>query len=527
MRDRELAVVLGLFLLPFIVLVIERNLAFPVIINPDAINYSLIAEEYSRGNFRSAINTYWGPALSWLMAIPIAFGAEALTTYRVITVITLFACLLVIWWLMDIAAFRPEVRFIALWATGLVMLQWSVEEMTPDLLMLLVMLLLFGQLLQLGDDLSPRRVVTIGLLGGIGFLVKPFGLPLFIAAWSVFCAYVWLRYRGHHTPRLLATRYLQGMAAFLAVALPWIAAMSWKFGELTIGTSGRLNLLIVARPGSLPPGDPPRSFEIPPPLDPSPSYGATWNPLGSLADLQHLVSNFFGNVSNLIEQFSLVSFVLSGVAMVALMGLVHMRSTLPELVPRVLLFSAVYVGLYCLVLVNTRYIWPALLLLYIAGFALVSAWSVSASRYRWAIALVAVPLAMIMIAGPNWRPEVGLGRSTLDLAYSAHAPWRAAARDGHDDAELLGDRYEGLSLASNSAWERSLNLAFFLRSDYYGIVLEGEAPGVTSDRLDEFNIEAFLYWGDPDDAKPAYLSDYTLRDEFHDGTLKVYTRDQP
>lgn len=515
----------GLFLLPYIALVIERNLTFPVIINPDGINYSLIAEEYSEGNFRNAINTYWGPALSWLMAIPIAFGAEALTTYRIITVLTLFACLLAIWWLMTIASFRPEVRFITLWATGLMMLGWSVEEMTPDLLMLLVMLLLFVQLLRLGDDLSVRRVVITGLLGGIGFLVKPFGLPLFVAAWTVFCAYVWVRDRDASSVKFVGIRYLQGLASFLAVALPWIAAMSWKFGEFTTGTSGRLNLLIVARPGSLSAdGPPPQSFAIPPPFDPSPSYGASWNPLASFADLEHFTRNFFANVSGLIEQFSLMSFVLSGVAIVALMGLVHLKSELPELVPRALLFSAVYVGLYCLVLVNTRYIWPAILLLCLAGLALVNAWATSTLRYRWAVSLVAIPLAMIMIAGPNWRPEAGIGRETLDLIYSAHAPWRAAARDGHDDAELLEDTYEGDSIASNSEWARSLNMAFFLRGDYYGTVIAGESPEITTERLDEFKIDTFVYWGDPGDPKPTYLGDYRLSDTFHDGRLKIYTR---
>lgn len=95
-RSPEPWLLIGAFLLPYCALVIERNLAFPTIINPDGVNYAILAEEYSEGQIRNAVNAYWGPMISWLMAIPVAFGMQALTAYRIINIVVLFAIIVAV-----------------------------------------------------------------------------------------------------------------------------------------------------------------------------------------------------------------------------------------------------------------------------------------------------------------------------------------------------------------------------------------------------------------------------------------------
>lgn len=532
-RSTELWLLVGAFLLPFCALVIERNLAFPTIINPDGVNYAILAEEYSQGNLQNAVNAYWGPAISWLMAIPIAFGAEALLAYRAINIAVLFAIVLVVWRLTVLARFRPELRFITLWTAGLMALAWSVAEMTPDLLMLLVMLALFGQLVRLGDALPRDRVIAIGLIGGVGYLVKPFGLLYFVAIWTVTCAYLWARNRDAIPLGHVARRWALGLGAFLALVLPWAAALTWKYGYFTTGTSGRLNLTLVAPPGwrGSSGGPSARSFEAPPfpnavaGVDPSFSTSPTWDPLASTGGMAHLARNFLVNVSGVIDQFALVSFVLGGVAIISLARIAQSRLQLPQLPARAAIFSLLYIGMYCLVLVNTRYLWPAILVLCVAGFTLVNAGTPGHGRARFVSAAIALALAVMMVIGPDWRPEAGIGRETLAAAYAPDARWRELASDARADAELLQEPYSGTTIASNTSRARSLYIAYFLDSEYYGDVLDGEPPGVTRQRLSEHAIEVFLFWGEPGDAPPAYLADYSLADTLHDGALRVFTRD--
>jgi hypothetical protein len=67
-------------------------------------------------------------------------------------------------------------------------------------------------------------------------------------------------------------------------------------------------------------------------------------------------------------------------------------------------------------------------------------------------------------------------------------------------------------------------VSYFLDSEYFGDVIDGEPPDVTQQRLSDYDIEVFLYWGDPGDPTPAYLADYTLSDSFEDGALRVFAR---
>jgi hypothetical protein len=67
-------IVLGVLFLPL----------FLPLLNADGTSYISIAEKYARGDFRNAINGYWGPLLSWLMAPLIAFGVGPFAAARIV-----------------------------------------------------------------------------------------------------------------------------------------------------------------------------------------------------------------------------------------------------------------------------------------------------------------------------------------------------------------------------------------------------------------------------------------------------------
>ena len=169
-----------------------------------------------------------------------------------------------------------------------------------------------------------------------------------------------------------------------------------------------------------------------------------------------------------------------------------------------------------------RYIWPAILIMCIAGFSLVNAWSLGNRLPRWTYAAVALPLALSMVIGPDWRPGMGVGRATIDAMYAPNAVWRTLAADARDAANSMQGSHRGTSIASNHERAKSMYVSYFLDSEYFGDVIDGEPTEVTRERLSAHDIDVFLYWGEPGDPTPAYLADYTLSDSFEDGRLKVY-----
>ena len=130
-----------------------------------------------------------------------------------------------------------------------------------------------------------------------------------------------------------------------------------------------------------------------------------------------------------------------------------------------------------------------------------------------------------MVIGPDWRPGMGVGRATIDAMYAPNAVWRTLAAEARDAANSMQESYRGTSIASNHERAKSMYVSYFLDSEYFGDVIDGEPPEVTRERLSVHDIDVFLYWGEPADPTPAYLADYTLSDSFFDdGRLKVYSR---
>lgn len=56
-------------------------------INPDAVSYIGIAYKYARFDFASAINGYWGPFVSWLLAPMLYIIEDPLLAFRILSII--------------------------------------------------------------------------------------------------------------------------------------------------------------------------------------------------------------------------------------------------------------------------------------------------------------------------------------------------------------------------------------------------------------------------------------------------------
>ncbi|HEY1040036.1 MAG TPA: hypothetical protein VGF30_11555, partial [Bacteroidia bacterium] len=62
----------------------------------DAVHYLWIADQYAEGDWTNAINTYWGPMISWLLVILKPLIHEPFVRFRILQIILGFTALVLV-----------------------------------------------------------------------------------------------------------------------------------------------------------------------------------------------------------------------------------------------------------------------------------------------------------------------------------------------------------------------------------------------------------------------------------------------
>jgi len=236
------------------------------VINPDGNSYLDIASAYLRGDYANAVNAYWSPMFSWLIALvlrifhPSPFWETPLLhlvnfagllvaircfEFFFVTFLEFLQCsrqpgdepllTLPVWWLLGYGVF---------FSTALHVL--SLEPTDPDIWVCVVSYLAAGILLRIA--LQPQKwgyYAIFGVVLGLGYLTKCFYFPLSF----VFLFTAWLA--GGTPLRNLARVTL---AAFLIalVAGPFVFALSKSKHRLTYGDVGGLAYAMFVNPISQP-----------------------------------------------------------------------------------------------------------------------------------------------------------------------------------------------------------------------------------------------------------------------------------
>ncbi len=204
-------------------------------LNPDAVAYLRIASYFSEGKFDLAISGYWGPLLSGLIAIGQLCGLDSLVSARVVMVLS---AVLFLWssQRMFAALQLPERwQFPGLILVALASAWWSVQFITPDLLLSALVLLATSHMLREEWWSNSRAACLAGGFWGIAYLVKAIALPLGFLAIAVHCGrLVWERKASWS-----AALRSGGATAIVMVfiALPWVMTLSAKYGQLTFSTA--------------------------------------------------------------------------------------------------------------------------------------------------------------------------------------------------------------------------------------------------------------------------------------------------
>src|SRR5262249_36824814 len=164
-------------------------------------------------------------------------------------------------------------------AAAMSVLGWSMEIITPDLLVAVLLTYYFWMALDPATAGRAPRAFACGLLGGLAYLAKAYAFPFFVAHFPL----PWALGAGAHASpgplRRYAVATVAGMIGFLLVAGPWILVLSARYGRPTITTAAsRRNIPAAVVFGATNPDRAPLSAGpklAPLPTRPDPARGKT------------------------------------------------------------------------------------------------------------------------------------------------------------------------------------------------------------------------------------------------------------
>ncbi len=229
--------------------------AYRFYIEPDGVNYLDIAQAYLRRDWGNALNAYWSPFLSWLLALiqwtfhPSPYW-ESTSLHLLSFVLFLLALVAFefffsrlfslsnrlnpqadarettpewVWWVLGYSAFLVcTLRMITL------------RSDNPDMALAAIIFFATGILIDLAQ--SDRNLLHYGLLGlilGLGYLAKSVMLPLSLV-------FIMTAAFGRRGFKKLEWRALASVVGFLLVSTPFAVALSHAKGRFTFGDTGKV-----------------------------------------------------------------------------------------------------------------------------------------------------------------------------------------------------------------------------------------------------------------------------------------------
>jgi 4-amino-4-deoxy-L-arabinose transferase-like glycosyltransferase len=455
-------------------------------ISPDGNNYLDVASAYLRGDWSHAVNAYWSPLFSWLLAF--CLWVFHPTPYWESTLLHLlnFVGLLVAlrafefffqaflgmhrqitrtnrteeklsnfeWWTLGYGIFLSTALFVQ-----------TLVATTPDMWVAAFTCLIAGLILKIRTQGGSWGLfATLGFALGCAYLTKTFYFPMTF----IFLPAAWL---ATGNPRKTLKLVALGFAVFALVAGPWVATLSHAKNRVTFGDVGKLafDMAIDELPqpffwqgenGTGTPAHPvrqllthPRLFEFATPVGGTypPAYDTSYWREGvrphfslrrQLRILRQSAGTFF-QIWMLQIEYGLALLFFFSFAWVDPGWLALFRKQSFLWVPPLIACLS-----YALVLVEHRYVAPFVLLLWVAAFSCVLGSALEIPR-RVALAMI---LAVLAVTGLRVAKSMSSDFTAI-LAKPENANWQVA--EGLRVVGLHpGDRIAILSLNAEVHWAR-------------------------------------------------------------------------
>ena len=467
---------LGLFLIP----------NYQYIINADGISYISIAQHYINGNFAQAINGYWSPLYSWLL-IPFLLlssnKVQILFFTKVLALIIGFFNIIGIYLLAGKLNFDVKLKTGILATSILLNLYFAFNFITPDLLVVCILIFYLNFLLDKKYCYSLSMGFLTGFTGAMAFLSKSYIFFFFLVHFILTNLYYGFKFPLRR--RKIIKNFILGLTVFFLISGVWIYAISDKYDKFTIGTAGSYNYAITG-PDSK--GHPMHYEGLLKPSEDSsysvwedPSYlnVKSWSPFESKENFLYqlkIIWNNFIDFLNIIEIFSIFSILI--LFMAGFFALKSSNNFIKDRFRILLLTILIYSGGYCLIFLENRYLWFVDVLLLLLGFLVVKTsfeqFSINKRFYNFIILIMCLSFII--------SPLIGMYQSSY---VGSNVPIMA------ENLKELGVKG---NIASNDNWDYSVYLAYYLDAKYYGQTNLSSSKDLGAE-LRRNGINYFLIWG--------------------------------
>jgi hypothetical protein len=468
-------------------------------LNPDGVSYIQISRRILAGDYHGAVSAHWSPLFSWLLVPLLKAGVEPLLAAKVLTYIIGAATLTAFWLLSAQFTSSKATRTVITAAFTPAVLLWASSLITPDLLLLCLLLIYLPLAFRAMTEPRIGTCVLAGLVGGVAYLAKAYALPFFVTHFSIIHITRWIFSRAPGQRRSILLNYISGITVFLAVTVSWITVLSVRYGRFTTGSAGSYSWHVV---GPLVPNHPVHTQGLLEPPDPHAS--SVWDdPSGltfpswpiALSSIAYLARQLLENLLRLLGILSRGSPLAIPVVIVAVYRVLRRKGDARRraLMMGALASGALYGAGFMPLLLDSRYVWVlhalVLLLAAVVYDDVVQLNALSANRARFLLAVVALSYA----ASPM------MAQWTHDEALRAR---RQAA-----DLARQGVNVSASRLASDVRWESTLYLNFYLGAHYYGTPAPGQSAESIRRDLDRFGVDTVVVWGG---LRPPYLHDFRM-----------------
>lgn len=459
-------------------------------INPDGINYINIAKSYMTGDFYGSINDYWGPLLSWLLIPFLYFGqipVTALYSAKIFSLMLGFFTLIGIRQLSYRFEMDEIIRTVILFTMIPAVLYFSLSVISPDLLMLCVLVYYLAIIFNLDYPNKLSYGVLCGIFGALAYLSKSYGFTFFIATFLILNILQYFRNSDKDRRNKVLKNFVLGFAIFLMISGVWIGLISYKDVKLTFGTAGESNYAKVAPQiqgfnytlGIYEPGDDNPNFVV-----------KQWSPFSSWSNFKYQL-NLIGFNSYkigfiLFKYFSFLSLIIILVYIILCIQPPRKLLLQNEIIyPLVTLIISA--GGYVMILVLVRYIWLINVLLILMGGYLINLLFKTDFFRKEGFARIKTVILLVFAFSFVIMP-------VNYLIQNVHT-----GEDDYNLSQILINQYDvqGNVATSTDKLTKMENLKYYMNISTHGVTEENLSDLKLQQELKKNNIDYYFVWDNP------------------------------
>ncbi len=457
-------------------------------INPDGIGYMGIAHSYLSGNFYGSINDYWSPFFSWLL-MPFLYFAQTplgnLQSAKILTLILGFISIIGVRQLSYKFEMDEIIRTVILFITVPVVLYFALSAITPDLLMVCVLVYYLAIIFDVNYPNQLLNSIFCGILGAFAYLTKSYGFTFFIATFIIFNILHYFRNSDIFRRKRVIKNLVLGFVIFLMISGVWIGLISFKDKNFTIGTAGEINHALV---GPQSQGFPQYFQGIHNPNQISTKLiPKDWGPFRSWKNFNYQLSVIWSNslkVGSILYYFSFLSL------LIILAYIIRCIQTPRKLIVQnellyPLITILIGIGGYIVITVEERYLWIIYILLMLMGGYLINLMYNSEyfpkkrfSRTMKTIVLIIFAFSFIIMPVSYLVQNINTGENFYSLSQT-----------------LTNDYGINGNVASNTELMNMGYLAYYMNITYYGQAKPNINGSTLINQLKSYGIDYYFVWG--------------------------------